>query len=46
MNCGLATEFVSALCDGERIPREAAEHISECGACRVKLSAYSEIGAQ
>lgn len=46
MNCGQATEFVSALCDGERIPHEAAEHISECEACRVTLRAYSEIGAE
>jgi hypothetical protein len=46
MNCGLVTEFVSALCDGESIPHEAAEHISKCKTCRLTLREYSEIGAE
>jgi hypothetical protein len=46
MKCEDAAEFVSALYDGERIPREAAEHLGECEACRVRLSAYSAISAE
>lgn len=46
MKCEDAAEFVSALCDGERIPREAAQHIGECEACRARLNAYSAIGTE
>jgi hypothetical protein len=46
MKCEDAAEFVSALYDGERIPREAAEHLGECEPCRVRLNAYSAIGAE
>lgn len=46
MNCTLAQEFVSALCDRERIPREAAQHISECETCRGSMKEYAEIGAE
>jgi hypothetical protein len=46
MKCEDATEFVSALCDGETIPREAAEHIGGCDACRARLNAYSTMGAE
>ena len=46
MKCEDAAEFVSALCDGETIPREAAEHIGRCGACGARLTAYSAIGAE
>ena len=46
MKCDDAAEFVSALCDGERIPREVAEHIGECEGCRARLSAYSATGTE
>lgn len=46
MTCDQATEFVSALCDGEVIPREAAEHIGGCEVCRVSLQRYIAIGAE
>jgi hypothetical protein len=46
MTCNDATEFVSALCDGETIPREAAEHIGDCKACQAVLTEYLEIGAE
>jgi hypothetical protein len=46
MKCAEATEFVSALCDGETIPRPAAEHIGECEVCRARLKDYAEIGAE
>jgi hypothetical protein len=46
MNCGEAAEFVSALCDGETIPRAAAEHIGECKVCHAQLTEYVEMGAE
>jgi|HubBroStandDraft_6_1064221.scaffolds.fasta_scaffold21678_1 hypothetical protein len=46
MKCTDASEFVSALYDGERIPREAAEHLGDCDECRSRLAAYSAIGAE
>ncbi|HTS11452.1 MAG TPA: hypothetical protein VMH00_04985 [Candidatus Limnocylindrales bacterium] len=46
MRCEEAAEFVSALCDGETIPREAAEHVGECNACRARLSEYAEMGME
>lgn len=46
MRCEDAEEFVSALCDGERIPREAAEHIGECERCRSWLQDYAMLGAE
>jgi hypothetical protein len=46
MKCEDAAEFVSALYDGERIPREAAEHLGGCDACRERLNAYSAVGAE
>jgi hypothetical protein len=46
MKCEEAAEFVSALCDGERIPREMAEHIGTCETCRARLNAYSVMGAE
>jgi hypothetical protein len=46
MKCTAAAEFVSALYDGERIPREVAEHLGECDECRSQLAAYSGIGAE
>jgi len=46
MKCDEAAEFVSALCDGETIPREVAEHIGTCEVCRARLNAYSAIGVE
>jgi hypothetical protein len=46
MNCQEAAEFVSCLCDGETIPRPAAEHIGECETCRARLAEYAQIGAE
>jgi hypothetical protein len=41
MKCEDAAEFVSALFDGERIPRQAAAHISTCETCRSRLQDYT-----
>lgn len=46
MVCDEAAEYVSALYDGETIPRAAAEHIGECEGCREQLREYMEIGAE
>jgi hypothetical protein len=46
MKCEEAAEFVSALCDGERIPREAAEHIGVCDPCSARLKEYTELSAE
>jgi len=46
MNCNEAAEFVSALCDGERIPPAAAAHVGECEACRARMREYIEMGAE
>lgn len=46
MNCELAEEFVSALCDGQKIPRVAAEHIGSCQSCQLELNEYAAIGAE
>jgi hypothetical protein len=46
MNCDRAAEFLSALHDGEKIPREAAEHVGVCEACRARLRQYAEIGVE
>jgi hypothetical protein len=46
MKCEETAEFVSALYDGERIPREAAEHLGQCDRCGDRLAAYSAIGAE
>jgi hypothetical protein len=40
MICDDAVEFISALCDGERISSEAAEHIGACEKCRARLDDY------
>jgi hypothetical protein len=44
--CDEAAESVSMLCDGETIPREMAEHIGGCAACRARLKQYAEMGAE
>ena len=46
MKCEEAAEFVSALCDGERIPPEAAEHIGVCEFCHTRLREYTEMEAE
>ncbi len=46
MRCEDAAEFVSALCDGEIIPREAAEHAGACAACQARMREYLELGAE
>jgi hypothetical protein len=46
MKCEEAAEFVSALCDGETIPRAAAAHIGDCQTCRTRLSEYAQMGAE
>lgn len=45
MRCEEAAEFVSALCDGEVIPQNAAEHINGCNICRERLHSYVTMGA-
>lgn len=46
MKCEEAEEFVSALCDGEKIPRDAAEHVGGCKVCALRLTEYAEMGAE
>ena len=46
MRCEEAAEFVSALCDGERIPRDAAEHLDTCEMCGARLRDYVAMGVE
>lgn len=46
MKCDEMAEYVSAICDGQTIPREAAEHVGQCEACRTRLNEYLELGAE
>jgi predicted anti-sigma-YlaC factor YlaD len=46
MRCDEAAEFVSRLYDGQLIPREVAEHIDTCEACRSRLNAYAAMGTE
>ena len=46
MKCDEAADYVSALCDGERIPREAAEHVGSCKECQARMTDYLEMGAE
>jgi hypothetical protein len=46
MRCDETAEFVSALCDGEAIPRDAAEHVSSCVDCQKRLREYMAMGAE
>jgi hypothetical protein len=46
MNCELAEEYVSALCDGQKIPQVAAEHLGKCRRCQLELNEYAAIGAE
>jgi hypothetical protein len=46
MKCEEVVEFVSAICDGQTIPRDAAEHLGQCRSCHTLLSEYAELGAE
>lgn len=46
MKCEEAAEFVSALSGGQRIPREAAEHLGVCQGCRMRLNDYTQMGIE
>ena len=46
MRCEDAAAFVSALYDGEEIPREVAEHLGACEVCAARLATYSAIGTE
>ncbi len=46
MECTEAAPYISALYDGESIPRDIAEHIDTCVTCRASLDSYSQIGAE
>jgi hypothetical protein len=46
MDCNEAAEFVSALYDGETVPRTAAEHIGACEVCKARWTSYMEIGIE
>src|SRR5215467_13050581 len=46
MRCEDAAELVSALWDGEKIPRDAAQHVGVCPRCQARLNAYSIMGAE
>jgi hypothetical protein len=44
MNCTDAAEYISALCDGEAIPHDAAQHIASCAACTQARNEYVALG--
>jgi hypothetical protein len=46
MNCDRIAESISALCDGETISRDTAEHIGACEVCRSRLNAYAAMSAE
>jgi anti-sigma factor RsiW len=46
MNCQEVELFVSALHDGEIVPKEAAEHIASCLACKERLREYAQMSAE
>lgn len=46
MNCHEVKPFVSALHDGESVPREAAEHMRNCLACQARLQDYARIDVE
>jgi hypothetical protein len=45
MKCDEAREYLSALYDGEKVPRQAAEHTARCASCQELLKGYAETGA-
>lgn len=46
MNCQEVKPLLSALHDGERVPRESADHIRNCPACRARLEDYVRMGVE
>ena len=46
MDCELVDEYISALCDGQRIPQVAAKHIGTCKRCQSELNDYATFGAE
>ena len=46
MTCNESAPFISALCDGEQIPREAATHLDVCPDCRARLADYVQMGVE
>jgi hypothetical protein len=46
MNCDEIQPFVSALHDGESVPREAAEHMRSCSACQARLEDYARMDVE
>jgi hypothetical protein len=46
MNCQEAQPLVSALNDGEIVPKEAAEHIRGCASCKECLQDYAQMGVE
>jgi hypothetical protein len=46
LDCQKASEFISALYDGERVPAQYAEHVDACPECRSLLREYSKMGAE
>ena len=46
MNCKAVAEFLSSLCDGERIPRDAAVHLGSCKECQAQLNDYLHLSIE
>ena len=46
MTCQDAQPFISPLYDGECVPKEAAEHLASCTACKECLRDYAQMGAE
>ncbi|MGH9402515.1 MAG: anti-sigma factor family protein [Terriglobia bacterium] len=46
MNCHEVQPFVSALHDGQSVPREAAEHMRSCLACQARLEDYARMDVE
>jgi hypothetical protein len=46
MKCEEAAQLVSALCEGDRIPPDAARHIGSCNECLRRLQEYCFLGAE
>lgn len=46
MNCEAAAEFLSSLCDGDQIPRDAAVHFGSCKECQAQLNDYVHISVE
>jgi hypothetical protein len=46
VNCKLAEEYISALCDGQKIPHIVAEHVGKCQRCQLQLNDFAAIGVE